>query len=107
MTNERDNLNHLRTNVSYKNPIPLIDSGFSSKIILEDSRGKHFSIILALQLAATTPLLPINSTQQSIEDSTVLRTLRMNALQVYVYLTQTTSGNKSWKICLGSIIYSR
>ncbi len=39
-------------------------------------------VFLALQLAATSPLLPINSTQQSIEESAILRTLRMNALQV-------------------------
>ncbi len=41
-----------------------------------------FFFSLALQLATTTPLLPMNSTQQSIEESAILRTLRMNALQV-------------------------
>jgi len=50
------------------------------------NKKQYFSfskpIFLALQLATTTPLLPINSAQQSVEESAILRTLRMNALQV-------------------------
>lgn len=37
---------------------------------------------LALQLAAAAPLLPVTSGQQSIEESAILRELRMNALHV-------------------------
>jgi hypothetical protein len=85
MANERDNLNHLRSSVPYKKQTPIIDSGFSSKDFTESSLKKTSICVcffLALQLASTSPLLPINSTQQSIEESAILRTLRMNALHV-------------------------
>jgi hypothetical protein len=35
MANERENLNHLRSTVPYKKQTPIIDSGFSSKYLIE------------------------------------------------------------------------
>lgn len=83
MSNERENLNHLRSSVTYKNPKPLIDSGLSSKEnFLQDSIDECLLSALHMTTAAN-PLFPMNSTQQSsIDESAVLRTLRMNALQV-------------------------
>lgn len=37
MANERENLNHLRSSVPYKKQTPIIDSGFSSKNLFENS----------------------------------------------------------------------
>ncbi len=67
-----------------KNKLRLSIQVFQVKISLNLLLKKHQSVFffLALQLASTSPLLPINSTQQSIEESAILRTLRMNALQV-------------------------
>jgi len=81
MANERENLNHLRSSVPFKKQTPVIDSGFSSKYLIAN-KSMFWFFFLALQLATTTSLLPMNSTQQSIEESAILRTLRMNALQV-------------------------
>ncbi|CAF3244284.1 unnamed protein product [Rotaria sp. Silwood2] len=74
MSNERENLKHLRSSVPFKKQTPTTDSGFST-----------------LQLAAATPLLPINSSQQSIDESTILRSLRMNALQDQLYIEDEMS----------------
>lgn len=88
MANERENLNHLRSSIPYKKHTPTIDSGFSSKYFMNRHKKKTEQasvniFYLALQLAASaTPILPINSTQQSIDESAILRTLRMNALHV-------------------------
>ena len=93
MTNERENLNHLRSSVSFKNPKPLIDSGLSS-IWTTVEAYVLFLVLLALQLATANPLFPINSTQQSsIDESAILRTLRMNALQVCSFYLIDKSGN--------------
>ncbi|CAF3661727.1 unnamed protein product [Rotaria sp. Silwood1] len=74
MSNERENLKHLRSNVPLKKQTPTIDSGFST-----------------LQLAAATPLLPINSSQQSFDENAILRSLRMNALQDQLYIEDEMS----------------
>lgn len=67
-----------------KPPLP-IDSGFSSKFnFLIDSNQRDPRIFLAMQLASKTPLLPTMTSQQAIEDSALLRALRMNALQVCI-----------------------
>jgi hypothetical protein len=36
MANERENLNHLRSSVPFKKQTPVIDSGFSSKYLIEN-----------------------------------------------------------------------
>ncbi|CAF0907100.1 unnamed protein product [Adineta steineri] len=74
MSDDRQNRNQLRSSVTLKQPSSMIDSGFST-----------------LQLASHTPILPINSTQQSVEESTILRALRMNALQDQLYIQDEMS----------------
>ncbi|CAF0997189.1 unnamed protein product [Rotaria sordida] len=74
MSNERENLKHLRSSVPFKKQTPTVDSGFST-----------------LQLATVTPLLPINSSQQSIDESAILRSLRMNDLQDQLYIEDEMS----------------
>jgi hypothetical protein len=82
MANEREDLNHLRSSVTFKKQTPVIDSGFSSKYLILKIVYLNVFFFIALQLASASPILPMNSTQQSIEESAILRTLRMNALQV-------------------------
>ncbi|CAF4650252.1 unnamed protein product, partial [Rotaria magnacalcarata] len=74
ISNERENLKHIRSKSPFKKSSSVIDSGFST-----------------LQLAATSPILPITSSQQSIEESVILRTLRMNALQDQLYIQDEMS----------------
>ena len=59
----------------------------SSKILLFKIFMKE-SISVALQLAATTPILPISASRQSIDESIILRKLRMDDLQVCVEFNQ-------------------
>ncbi|UJR31447.1 hypothetical protein I4U23_018940 [Adineta vaga] len=74
MADERPNRNHLRSSVTLSSQSPLKDTGFST-----------------MQLVSATPLLPTTSSQQSIEESVALRTLRMNALQDQLYIQDEMS----------------
>ncbi|CAF3385709.1 unnamed protein product [Rotaria socialis] len=74
MSNERENLKHIRSKSPFKKSSSVVDPGFST-----------------LQLAAAAPISPITSSQQSIEESVILRTLRMNALQDQLYIQDEMS----------------
>ncbi|CAF1250114.1 unnamed protein product [Adineta ricciae] len=75
MADDRQNRTHLRSSVTLGSQSPMKDTGFST-----------------MQLVSATPLLTTTtSAQQSIEESAVLRSLRMNALQDQLYIQDEMS----------------
>lgn len=98
MADDRQNRTHLRSSVTLGSQSPMKDTGFSSKTRYPNRNfSLNIFLLIAMQLVSTTPLLPTTmSPQQSIEESAVLRSLRMNALQVSRDETnQMTVKNKS------------